>query len=557
MPYRIDFLVWVGACALMCATACSSEITRAESDFDVANGPSSGGGAGSSDGGSPSDELGDGNGFDLVACESAPLPVDQARRLNVTELNTIVDDVLGDSSAPFSAIGNDYGIRIGTSLGTSERFLTDYLEVAEQIAGSYVERIDPESACDQPDRACAKATLAAVAAKLFRRPVSDARLEGFASFADVALDSGLSFDEGVAAGLTAILMSPDFFTVGTNVESEPGVYVHDGHGVAENLALALWNSVPDDALLAAVSDGSLDTPEGIETQVRRMLEDTKGARFLRGFIDRHFDFPSANAVPLGLEDVEGNREALAGDLRREAELLIEHVFANNLPVETLVNGTTTFINERLANYYGYDGVSGDEFVEFSTAGTSRTSGLLTMGATLAQEVDLIHRGVNVLQTYLCEALVAPDPEVIEAALDDIPDDATVRDEVDYRISNSACAACHVLIDPLGAAFERFDAGGFERSTYDNGDSTDYSLEFQDTTIAGPSDVANAVLDDRFLPCMASQVLGWVGARNISLYEESGRCASQRLVVDTGSGVGMRDLVVQAFTSEVFRSRVVE
>ncbi|MEL6761162.1 MAG: hypothetical protein AAFP04_12270, partial [Myxococcota bacterium] len=105
--------------------------------------------------------------------------------------------------------------------------------------------------------------------------------------------------------------------------------------------------------------------------------------------------------------------------------------------------------------------------------------------------------------------------------------------------------------------ERFDAGGFERSTYDNGDSTDYSLEFQDTTIAGPSDVANAVLDDRFLPCMASQVLGWVGARNISLYEESGRCASQRLVVDTGSGVGMRDLVVQAFTSEVFRSRVVE
>lgn len=553
MPYRIDLAVWVGACALLCAAACSSEITRAESDFDVAGG----GTDGSSDDGSPTDELESGDGFDLVACESAPLPVDQARRLNVTELNTIVSDVLDDSSSPFSSIGNDYGIRIGTSLGTSERFLTDYLEVAEQIATDYIDRTDPESSCDQPDHECAKTFLTPVAAKLLRRPVSDARLDGFAAFTGIAIDAGLSFDEGVAAGLTAILMAPDFFTVGINVESEPGVYVHDGYGVAENLALAIWNSVPDETLLAAVDDGSLDTAEGIESQVRRMLDDSKGERFLRGFIDRHFDFPSANAVPLGLEDIEGDREALAGDLRREAELLIEQVFADNLPVETLVNGTTTFINERLADYYGFEGVSGDAFVEFSTVGTSRTSGLLTMGATLAQEVDLIHRGVNVLQTYLCEALVAPDPEVIEAALDDIPDDATVRDEVDYRTSNSACAACHVLIDPLGAAFERFDAGGFERSVYDNGDSTDYSLSFQDSTIAGPSDVASAVLQDRFLPCMASQVLGWVGARNISLYEESGRCASQRLVVDTGSDVGMRDLVVRAFASDVFRSRVVE
>ncbi len=179
-----------------------------------------------------------------------------------------------------------------------------------------------------------------------------------------------------------------------------------------------------------------------------------------------------------------------------------------------------------------------------------------MGGTLAQEGDLIHRGLNVLQTYLCQPLVAPDPETIAAASEDLPEDATTREEVAYRGENDACAGCHNLIDPLGAAFEVFDEAGQRRDAYPNGDPVAYDSVYRDQPISGPADVSTVVRGGNLVPCVASQVLGAVSSRRLALSREGDRCAVASLLADLGPAPGLRSVVVQAFLTETFRTRVV-
>ena len=48
------------------------------------------------------------------------------------------------------------------------------------------------------------------------------------------------------------------------------------HG-ASRISYFLWNTMPDDALLAAAAKGELDTPEGVERIARQMLTDPQSA----------------------------------------------------------------------------------------------------------------------------------------------------------------------------------------------------------------------------------------------------------------------------------------
>ena len=495
-------------------------------------------------------------GFPAAACGETEPPTDQPRRLNVTELNTIVEDVLGVQGQPFSAIGNDYGQKVGAFLGTSESFLTNYFDTVHDVSVQFVADRALGSSCTNANSECAREALAPVVEALIRRPVSDAYLDRLAALTTTAMEADLTFADGLTAAVEAVLMSPEFFVVGAEVESSPGVYPLDGYGVAERLSLTLWNSVPDDVLREAAERGDLNTDAGIAEQVERMLADEdRGRRFFDSFIAKAFQLPSAQSVPLGLED-NANPEALAQDLRQEAELALWDTFDRDRGLERLISSETTFVNQRLAEYYGLPAVSGDEFVEVSTAGTSRTSGLLTMGATLAQEGDLIHRGVNVLQTYMCQVLIPPDPEVIEAGLAEIPSDATVREEVEYRLSSPACQSCHALIDPMGAAFEVFDQGGLDRPTYENGDSASYRHRFLGRSIEGAGDVVSELREGDFSACLSLQILETVSSRRLSFGSSDTRCILHDMLSDLGPNPGLRSVVTRSFLTETFRSRVV-
>ncbi|MEM6731308.1 MAG: DUF1595 domain-containing protein, partial [Myxococcota bacterium] len=136
------------------------------------------------------------------ACIDAPLPVDQPRRLNSTELDTIARDVFGVEAGAFAQVGDDYGVRVGSALGTSEAFLEDYFDAAESLANTWAEQANPTSACALQDPACARQILGPLARRLWRRPVSDDALDALVSLTTTASDLGLPFVEGLTAGVT-------------------------------------------------------------------------------------------------------------------------------------------------------------------------------------------------------------------------------------------------------------------------------------------------------------------------------------------------------------------
>ena len=553
---------------------------------------------------------------DAACLTSEGLPVDHPRRLNVTELNTIAADVLNLDDDPFSVAGNDYHERVGVFLSMSERFLSGYLEAAESVAQRYVAASNiaapcissppppppPADECDttaqcrqlhgpsatdcvnsQSDNSycqcgaercatadpppppspgnetveCAQTVLRPVIERLLRRPPTDDQMTKYASFVDTAQSLGLAFADGLEAALAAFLMSPEFLIIGTDAPASAGAQALDGYARAERLALSLWDSVPDEALLEAARSGTLDTDTGLRAQVTRMLSDPeKGRRFLDGFIESHYDLPSASAVPLGLEALGPQGELLAADMRREVELILESALQNNTSIDLLVQSNTTFVNARLAEFYGISGVEGAEFTEVSTLGTPRVGGLLTTGAVLAQEGDLIHRGVNVLQGYLCQYLAPPDPGLIEEALTRLPQDATIREQVEFRKDNG-CAGCHRFIDPLGAAFEAFDAAGQIRSQYPDGGSVVFNSIYLDTPVSSAADVTKIVLEGEFRRCLTSRILGWVSFRRLLVTQPTARCASDELLSRIGSEAGLRDLVVEAYLSDTFKNRVID
>lgn len=503
-------------------------------------------------------------------CSGAAVPVDTARRLNVTELNTIASDVLAIDDAPFDAVGTDYGERVGAFLGTTERFISDYFDVTEDVARRFVTERNVAVECRTAS--CAAAELRSTITLLLRRPVTQVRLQALESLAQEAMDSGLGMTEAMTSIIWSVLNAPDFLLIGTQVGATPGPHVLDGYSVAERMALALWNSVPDAQLIASAEAGALLTDEGIEREVRRMLSNpVKGTRFLDGFVRTHFDLASGAAIPPGLDGFSDAGQ-LAADMGTEARLLIEQVFRENRNIDRLIRSDSTFLNRRLSRHYGLSDPGGSGFSEAPTEGTERIAGLLTTAAVLAQEGDLIHRGVNILQSFMCLPLVAPDPEILEAASSELPADASVREQVAFRTSNTACAGCHRLIDPLGAAFERFDEAGQIRSQYENGDSVLYDAEFLGRRLRNPDDVTQALVEGDFASCLSSQLLGWVSSRRMSLSRKNDSCASEAVLtaargtvdgseVTSGdaasSQVGFQDIVVQAILSETFRTRVVD
>lgn len=489
------------------------------------------------------------------ACRQAEIPADRPRRLNITELNTIASDVMDIHNDPFNVLGTDYMERVGTQLGTSERFVADYVDVTVELARQFVDENPAWRDCG--GATCARTLLENLSEILLRHPVDSSTVDRWIELVDEAVALGLEPADGLASAVASIWISPDFLLIGTDVAATPGELRLSDFEIAERLALAIWNSVPDATLLRAAADGALRTRDGVASRVERMLADPdRGTRWIETFIDSHFDLPSGAAVPLGLEG-ERNASRLADDMRTEAVLLIRHVFEQDLPVSTLVRSETSFLNERLARHYGVEGVEGNEFRQVSLAGTERTGGLLTTGAVLAQEVDLIHRGVNALQTYSCQPLLAPDPEVIEAASDDIPGDASVREHVEYRMESDACKSCHLLIDPLGAAFETFDAAGRFRSEYPDGEPIDYRIEALGQWIEGPSDVGDVLVEGDLAACLTAQVLGFSSFRRLMLHRRNDRCAAQSMLAELGPDPGLRSLMVHAFTTDTFSHRVVE
>ena len=361
---------------------------------------------------------------------------------------------------------------------TSYRELFDELDVKplSKITGTPAVRGKPElsfpvSAAPKEDAA---RLLRRFLAKAFRRPVSEEIVAGYVADAHAALDGGAPFYRAMLDTYKAILCSPHFILL----QEKPGAL--DGYALASRLSYFLWNTAPDEALIAASEKGELATREGRSAQVERMLKDARSQRFEHSFVDQWLDLKNLNATsPDGALYPE-----VIPDMITSAELETRHFFhdllADDRSVLESIQSDWTYANELLSALYDLPEVSGYELRKVSLSPESRRGGFLTQSSILKVTADGAKTSPILRGKWINERLLGitpPNPpDDVPKIEPDIRGATTIREQLAKHRSTPACMSCHTVIDPPGFALETFDVMGGWRDFYRRASSTGYVIK---------------------------------------------------------------------------------
>ena len=234
--------------------------------------------------------------------------------------------------------------------------------------------------------------------------------------------------------------------------------------LASRLSYFLWSSMPDDGLLNVAKGDSLNGP-GLKKEVDRLLTDSKVNRFVDDFARQWLQLHRLGTF-IPDKKLYPNYDAwLETSMRSEPVEYFREMFAGNIPITGFIDSDWTMANARLCDFYGFPEPKADGFQRVSLKPEDHRGGLLTMGAVLGLTSDgtrhrPVHRGVWVSETILGKTPPPPPANVpaIEPSTPQSPK-ATIRQKLEAHATNANCAACHARIDPLGLAWDNYDAIG--------------------------------------------------------------------------------------------------
>lgn len=431
-------------------------------------------------------------------CASPSPPPAPLRRLSRFEYDNTVRDLFGDTSHPANALPFDAYDDVSAEASTS--LVEGYHRLAHDFAASVAGTLADAAAfagCDPEslgEAACRDQFLGDFVTRTFRRPITADDLQAFSAvFANGRVLVG-DFSGGVRAVVEVALQSPEFLyrpELGEPATDRgPGWARPTPYEMASRLSYFFWGSTPDAALLHAAEAGELDTEDGLESQARRLLADDRardavGYFYLRLLHLLDAEFPAAGEPteprftaeipPLLLEETRAFTAALTLD--------------GTSDLKALLTARYTFMNGALAEFYGIPAVTGSAFRRVELEPSQR-GGLLTQASFLAsnaaRDVTLpSRRGWLVTSGFLCSE-VPPHPTPPE-----VPPPVTgqtTRERYAEQASDPACAGCHQAVDPVGFAFEHYDAAGLWRDV-ESGLPIDASGELVEPDAAGRFDGA--------------------------------------------------------------------
>lgn len=488
------------------------------------------------------------------------------RRVTHEEYDNSVGALLRTTLRPssgFPAQARSNGFTTGSAQQTVGELQAEaYFDAAERIASDVVKNVPVLLQCDVASvgqAECGRRFVTRFVTAAFRRPLTTEEAASYQSLMTTATTQ-LGFDGALETVVFAVLQSPNFlYHVELGPEVAPGVRKLDGPSVAARLATALWQSMPDDALLMAAARGELDEPAGISAQARRMVEDPKARPVL---VRLYSEFTRANELDGVTKDAARfpNWSALRTSMKEENERFLDSVlFEGEGSVESLFTARHTFVDATLAQHYGLPPVTGWQRV--SLTGTKRL-GLLTQGAVLSvsaktNQSSPTQRGLFIRENVLCNP-PPPPPQNANIVPPDIKPGVPTRQRFAEHSTNPECAGCHLLMDPIGLGFEHFDAVGAWRDR-DEGVAVDATGEVLGTSAAGTFDgveqLATRLSTSRDVAaCMGKQTFRFLIARHEF---DADTCSLYRLEKSFGAGpVSLKELVVGLTTSDAFRYRKV-
>jgi hypothetical protein len=394
--------------------------------------------------------------------------------------------------------------------------------------------------------------------------VTGSEVESLAAFVALAKADGQSTEKGIALAIQAMLVSPHFlFHVERDLYPNDPERVHRISDVelASRLSYFLWNSMPDDELLAVAERGELNQPRVLDAQVERMLADPKASAMAENFAGQWLEVRNLDSIRPDPQKFPEWGPELREAMKTETRMFFDEILRENRPITEFIDARYTFLNEFLAKHYGVEGVTGPEFRRVDLT-TDQRGGVLGHGSVLAvssypTRTSVVIRGKYILQNILGTPPPPPPPDV--PALDEaaLGTSASLRQQMEAHRSNPICSSCHSRMDPLGFGLENYDAVGKWR-TQDGAFPVDSSgILPSGKSFSSPAEMRQVLsgMVPEFSRALTEKMLIYALGRGLGRYDRpTVRQINERLAE---SGYGLQTLVHEVVRSLPFQSRRAE
>lgn len=504
------------------------------------------------------------------------------RRLTKTEYANTLRDLFDVDPAIADALPDEVGgegflnsfspLQLEHYLVVANRVLDQVLAPAGAVSTDVQQRLLGEPPGDPDDaQRMAREVSRSLARKAYRRPPAESELDVLMQVFELGIRNDLDYLQSLRLVLKAILVSPQFLCI-TPAESiddkisdageTPKIIPLDHYQLASRLSYLLWATMPDDELMELADQGKLQDPAILQSQVERLLDDPRSRALFDGFGAQWLGISALGTKVFDEVKFPQVTDHLRTAMYDEARLFFDSIMRENQRVVRFVDSDYTFLTESLATLYGLrQSVTGDEMRKVQLSDPNR-GGLLGMPAVLAatsfpDRTSPVKRGVWVLEQLLGDQVPSAPPDVPALDEQDPQQTAklTLRERTELHRSNSTCANCHKLLDPIGFSLENFDAIGQWRQQDDNGEPIDSSGELPDgKLVSSPQALKQIVAGraDEMGRNLVERLLAYALCRSLEGYDE---IVVDNVVNDIAEdGYRMRTLVTAVVTSYPFTHR---
>ena len=435
-------------------------------------GTGSGGVVGTGSGGAP-----------LATCPTTEITPTPLRRLTKFEYANTIRDLLKVDAAPVAdmpvdevtdGFNNNSGV-----LTVSPLHAEKYVLVAEALAKAAVKSLATLSTCNTTttgEDACATMFAKSFGRRAFRRALTAAD-EQFLMATYNAGKTGGTYAEGIEVMVRAVLQSPHILyrletTTPAATLSNAKVAPLNQYELATRLSILIWGTGPDDALLDLAGRNGLGTKADLATKARDMLKDAKAKVAVTDFYNQWMGTNRLDTLSKSTTLFPGYSPAARDAMARELPAFVSHVlWTGDHKLETLLTSQNAFVSGPLAQLYGVtapaNSATTPQMVTLPAA--QGRSGILTQAGFLSvqahpDQTSPVLRGKFVRTKLMCQPPSPPPPDA-DITPPSVTEGGTARERFSAHLTaGSTCFGCHQLMDPVGFAFENYDAMGQFRTT---------------------------------------------------------------------------------------------
>ena len=422
----------------------------------------------------------------------------------------------------------------------------------------------PTSRADEA--ACGRQILTRLGAEAYRRPLTAAEIDRLMPFFEQGAQKN-GFEQGVRAALEVLLASPHFIF---RLERAPtdarsgGTYRVADIDLASRLSFFIWGLPPDKDLIAAAQRRELSTAAGIEKQARRLLADPRSEALASRFAAQWLRLQDVDKVHPDPNFYPNFDENLAEAMRTETKLFFNSLVRDDRSLLDLLTADYTFVNERLARHYGFQGVVGNQFRRVTYPDATRRGilghGTMLVQTSLANRTSPVLRGKWVMEVLMGTPPPPPPPNVPDLEASGEAKEGrllTTRERMEIHRQNATCSSCHRFMDPIGLALDNFDVTARWR-VRENGMPLDTAGDFYDGSKVSSLSELITVLLKRPQPLVrnfAENLMAYGLGRRVEYFDQPAIRQIARQA--EASNYKISSFVLGVVKSDAFRMRRVE